>query len=85
MPAHRYVEENGLAAMLTVKRLAGVAPEVNLREHPTCMPLPSANKAVHSGFETQRRHHQKSKTEVSVASQTELMSFKIFLKNCKTL
>ena len=29
-------------------------------------PPPSANKAVHSGFETQRRLHQKSKTGVSV-------------------
>ena len=28
-----------------------------------------ANKAVHSGFETQRRLHQKSKTGVSVAPQ----------------
>ena len=32
-----------LAAMLALKRLAGVAPEVNLKEHPSCMPLPSAN------------------------------------------
>ena len=40
----------------------GVAPEVNLREHVTCTPLPSANKAAYSGFETQRRRHQKSKT-----------------------
>ena len=30
MLAHRYVEENGLAAMLTAKRSAGVAPQVNL-------------------------------------------------------
>ena len=29
------------------------------------MPPPSANKAAHSGFETQRRHHQKFKTGVS--------------------
>ena len=41
--------------MLATKRLAGVAPEVNLKEHVTHMPLPSANKAAHSGFETQRR------------------------------
>ena len=62
MPAHRYGEEIGLAAMLASKRLAGVTPEVNLTEHVTCMPLPSANNADHSGFETQRRCHQKSKT-----------------------
>ena len=52
MPALRYVEETGLTAMLAAKRLAGVTPEVNLRQHVTCMPLPSANKAVHSGFKT---------------------------------
>ena len=40
--------------MLAVKRLAGVAPEVNLKECVTCTPLPSANMAAHSGFETQR-------------------------------
>ena len=41
MPARRYVEEKGLAAILAAKRLAGVAPEVNLSEYVTCMPLPS--------------------------------------------
>ena len=62
MPAHRYMEENGLAAMLATKKLAGVAPEVNLQEHVPHTPPPSANKAAHSGFETQKRRHQKSKT-----------------------
>ena len=61
MPAHRYMEENGLATMFAAKRLAGVAPEVNIREHVTGMPLPSRNKAVHSGFPNQRRRHLKSK------------------------
>ena len=51
MPAHRYIEENGSAAMLAAKKWAGVTPEVNLREHVTPMPLPSTNKATHSGFE----------------------------------
>ena len=51
MRAHRYVEENGLAAMLAAKRSTGIAPEVNPREHVTHMPLPSVNKASHSGFE----------------------------------
>ena len=32
MRVSRYVEENGLAAMLTAKRSAGVIPEVNVRE-----------------------------------------------------
>ena len=67
MPGCRYVEEIGSAAMLATERLAGVAPEVNLREHVAHTPLPSVNKAAHSGLETQRRHHQKSKTGASVA------------------
>ena len=46
MPTHRYVGENGPAAMLVTKRSAGVAPEVNLREHITHMPVPSANKTL---------------------------------------
>ena len=33
------------------------------------MPPPSVNKAAHFGIETQRRCHQKSKTEISVAPQ----------------
>ena len=81
MPARRYVEENGSATMLATKRLVGVTPELNLREHVTCTPPPSANKAAHSGFETQRRHHQKAKTGVSVAPQKELMSSNFFLKS----
>ena len=67
MPAHRYVEENSSAAMLATKRSAGVTPEVNFRECVICTPLQSAIKVVHSGFETHRRHRQKSKTGVSVA------------------
>ena len=66
--------------MLATKRSAGVAPEVNLREHVKHTPLPSLNKAAHSGFETQRRCHQKFKTGVSVAPQKGLMSSKNFLK-----
>ena len=41
MPACRYMEENSLAAMLSTKSSAGVAPEV------TCMPLPNVNRAVY--------------------------------------
>ena len=52
-----------------------VAPEVNLREctlsdsvYQTWVYVLNANKArTHSGFETQRRRHQKSKTGVPVA------------------
>ena len=38
------------------------------------------NKTAHSGFETQRRRDQKSKTGVSVAPQQGLMSSKIWKK-----
>ena len=70
-----------LAVILTGKRSAGVTPEVNLKERISCIPLPSTNKAAHSGFETQRRFHQKSRTGVSVAQQKGLMSSKIFFLN----
>ena len=80
MPAHRYVEENGSAAILAAKRSAGVASEVNLREHITHMPPPSVNKAAHSGFQIHRRHQQKYKTGISVAPQKGLISSKFFFK-----
>ena len=43
-------------------------------------PPPSAYKAAYSGFETQRRRHQNSKTGVSVAPQKGLMSPQKFLR-----
>ena len=73
--------KDSLAAMLATKRSAGVVPEVNLRERVTCMQ--SSNKAAHSGFETHRKCHQKSKTGVSVAPQKGLVSSKILKKNKK--
>ena len=76
-PTNVYQEEHGLAAMLAAKRSAGVAPEVNIRECVRHTPLPSMNRAAHSGFETQRRCHQKFKIGVLVASQKGLMSSKI--------
>ena len=72
------VEEIDSIAMLSTKQSVGVTPDLNLREHVTQMPLISANKAAHSGFEAQRRRHQKSKTEVSVALQKGLMFSKNF-------
>ena len=80
IPALRYMKENSLAVMLATKRSAGVAPEVNLKEDVTCTPLSSKNKAAHSGSETQRKHHQKSKTGVSVVPQKGLTSSKILIK-----
>ena len=70
------MEEIGSAAMLAAKRLAGVAPEVNLREHVTHMPLASVNKTAHSGFKTQRRHHQKYKIGVSVTYVLQIFFYK---------
>ena len=71
---------DGSAAMLVAKRSAGVAPEVNLKECISCTPLLNANKAFHSGFESERRHHQKLKTGKSVAPQKDLCPPKFFLK-----
>ena len=71
MPGHRYVEEIDSAAILAATRSAAVALQANLREYVTCMPPQNVNKAAHSDFETQRRHHQKSKIGVSVAPQQD--------------
>ena len=68
-----------LAAMLAIYTGRGVTPEVNLRECISCMPLQSSNKAEpHSGFETQRRRHQKSETVVSVAPKMDMCPTKFF-------
>ena len=68
----RYVDQKGSAAMLTSIQSAGVTPEVNL------IALHAGDKAwkrgIHPGFETQRRHYQKSKTGVSVAPRKGLIS-----------
>ena len=53
-------------AMLAIYTGEGVSPEVNLRECISRTLPPNANKAAHTGFEPQRRCHQKSKTEISV-------------------
>ena len=65
---YKYVDQKGMVAMLVIKRSAGVAPEVTLRN-----PMHGGNKAckqgIHSGFETQVRCHQKSKIGTLVAPQ----------------
>ena len=67
--------------MLAAKMSAGVAPEVNLGVCVTHMPPPNVNKTAHSGFEAQRRYHQKSKTGVSVAPRKGHVLQQFFLKN----
>ena len=42
-----------------------------------------ASEGIHPGFETQCRHHQKTKIRVSVAPRKELMSSKNFKKNSR--
>ena len=41
-----------LAAEVAVKRLAGIAPEVDL-----LVPPLSVNREIHRDFDNQRRHH----------------------------
>ena len=54
------------------KRLTGVTPKEDFWECVTRMPLPSTKQAAHSCFKTERRHHQKSKTGVSLAHKKDL-------------
>ena len=63
--------------MLATKRSEGVAPEVNLRN---LFYVGDEECKVRDPrwLETQGRHHQKSKTELSVALQKGLMSFNLF-------
>ena len=68
MLVHKYMEQ-----MLDVKRSAGVTPDVNLKNL-LYKATKHASKGTHPGFETQTRHHQKSKRGVSVAPQKGLMS-----------
>ena len=81
MPACRYVEENGSSVMLGTKRSAGVAPEVNLREHVTHIPLPSVNKAAHCGFESQEMSPEVQNRGISGPTKRTYILQKIFLKN----
>ena len=77
----KYMDENGSAAMLAAKRSAGVTPEVNLKILFT-QAMKHACEGSHPGFETQGRHHQKSKTGISVAPQKGLMSSNFFNTEC---
>ena len=71
--------------MLVVKRFAGVTLDVNYWEHTSHMPLSSVNKAAHSDFETEMRHHQKSTTGLSVVPQKNLCPSKNLRKKLLVL
>ena len=77
------MQRTRLSEMLAVKRSVGVTPEVNLR-NPLHAGEETCKRGIHSGFETQGRRHQKSKTGVSVAPQKGLGSSEnLFLKTKK--
>ena len=69
--------------MLAGKKPAANAPEVNLRN-----PLHIGKKYIGKGstlaLKTQGRHHQKSKTGLSVAPEKGLKSSKIFFEKKKS-
>ena len=67
----RYVEQNGSAAILAVKRLSGVTPEITLRECVT---------PVHSGFKPRGDITSSLK---QVAPRKGLMSSKNIFKKQK--
>ena len=66
LPVLKHACEESYRLPCYVKRSAGVTPEVNLRECTSHMPPASMNEADHSSFESQTKHHQKSKTGISV-------------------
>ena len=57
MFVHKYVDQNGLSAMLAIKKSRGVTPEVNVRNL-LCTGDEANKQAMHHGFET---HHRSSK------------------------
>ena len=73
---YKYVDQKGLAAMLGAKRLAGVTPEVTLR-NPLHAGKEACEQGIYPGFETQGTWHQKSKIGVLVDPESGLMSSKI--------
>ena len=64
VPICKYVDQNGLAAMLATKRSAGVTPEINLKN-----PLHTGNETHKWGIHPGCR--QKCKTGVSVFKKTK--------------
>ena len=70
---------------VTVSTLAGwiVIGIDSILPHIHYICLCNANKAAHSGFETQRRRHQKSKTGVPVAPKMDMCPPKTLKKKLK--
>ena len=82
MAVHRYVEDNGSAAMLATKRSVGVTSEMNLQNCVTHMPLPKANKAAHARGDVTRS--PKQEYQWPHKKDTRPPNFlKIFLKSLK--
>ena len=80
MYVYKYVNQKGSAAILAIKRSAGIAPEVNLRN-----PLHTGDEAykrgIQPGFKTKTTHHQKSKTEVVRIKRTDVLQLKKINEN----
>ena len=70
--------------MLATKSSAGVAPEVIWGIHCTQV-MKHASEGIHPGFGTQGRHHQKSKTMISMALQKGLDVLQVFIKKSNNL
>ena len=77
MYVHKYVDQKGSSVMLAIKMSAESEESIACRQG-------SMQVRVHLGFVTKGRHHQKSKTEASVAPQKGLMSYNFFLKSYTT-
>ena len=56
---NKFVDQKGSAAMLDIKRSAGVTLEVNLK-NPLHTGKETCKQELHPGFETSGRRHQKS-------------------------
>ena len=71
------MDQKGSAAILSIKSLAGAAPEMNLKNPPNAED--KADKwGIHPSIESQSRYHQESNNGVLVAPLKRLMSSKTF-------
>ena len=74
----RYADQKGSVAMLAIKRLAGVAPEVNLRS--ILHPNKAHKKGIHPGFGTQGRRHQIVQSKDTSGSTKKKAVFQMFFQ-----